>query len=298
MPLLRSQPHELDAPKRSRIPRRLLSLALAAVIGAALVYAVPRLLATTRTIVVNSAAGITNAKPIPDTTWQGLNQQLSNLINAHPELEISVSVIDITNHAQKNFGIQAGYEAASTTKVLSAVTFLHQVEQGNESLTESLADQTAQSQLQQMINQSNNDAWAAINSELTHAELAAYAQSIGLTSYDPDQNIITAADYASLLSQLYQGKLLNQSHTNLLLGYMQNTNNEQMIPAVAPAGAQLYHKYGQLDDRLHDGAIVTYHNRPIVLVIYTKSYSGADTDYTSRTTLVKQLAQTVFSAVY
>jgi beta-lactamase class A len=107
---------------------------------------------------------------------------------------------------------------------------------------------------------------------------------------------MTSSDQAEILSKLYQGKLLNKAHTDLLLSFMQNTNNEDMIPKVNPGGT-LYHKYGQLEDRLHDSAIINYKNRPIVLVIYTKGL-GDGNIYSSRIQLIQTIATTAFTTIY
>jgi len=109
---------------------------------------------------------------------------------------------------------------------------------------------------------------------------------------------MTSSDQALLLSKLYKQELLNESNTRLLLSFMQNTNNEDMIPVVKPNGSTLYHKYGQLDDRLHDSAIVVYKNRPIVLVIYTKGGASDGSNYASRTKLIQSIAQSVFTTIY
>jgi beta-lactamase class A len=225
--------------------------------------------------------------------WQKINKSLDDLIASRPDLEISVSVIDINNNIQKDYGISDNFEGASTTKVLSAIVFLHEVENNEQNLDEQLGDFSARYQLCQMINQSDNDSWEAINQQLGHDELSAYAKSIGLSSYNPDENLITAHDEAILLDMLYQGKLLNDSNTKLLLSWMQNTNDESMIPSVIPEGATVYHKYGALDDRLHDVAIVVYKNQQVVLSIYTKSTNGTDTDYDNRTIFIKKLASDV-----
>lgn len=80
---------------------------------------------------------------------------------------------------------------------------------------------------------------------------------------------------------------------------MQNTNNEDLIPRVKPSGATLYHKYGQLEGRLHDAAIIDYEGRPIVLVVYTKGDNTTDSAVlASRTKLIQDLAQVVFKNIY
>src|SRR5690606_3435621 len=107
-------------------------------------------------------------------------------------------------------------------------------------------------------NVSDNNSWAVLNQAVTSQGLESFARSIGITSYRYNGNTVTTTDMALLLQKLYKGQLLNREHTKLLYEAMQNTNNETMIPVVTPKGAQLYHKYGQLEDRLHDVAIIDY----------------------------------------
>ena len=147
-----------------------------------------------------------------------------------------------------------------------------------------------------MINRSDNNSWAVLNSAVGHARLDSYAQANGIGSYKYIGNLMTASDQAQLLSKLYNRQLLNEEHTKLLLSFMQNTNNEEMIPKVTPGGT-LYHKYGQLEDRLHDSAILNYKDRPLVLVIYTKG-SGDGNVYSERITLIQNIAQTIFDTIY
>lgn len=239
------------------------------------------------------------AEPISTDTWNRLEQNVTALINNHPELDISVSVIDASTNTRGSYGIQDNFAGASTTKVLTAVYFLHQVEKGKESLSEVIDGQSAKWQLRQMINQSNNDSWSALNNELGYQAMENYAHSIGLGSYQWENNLMTADDEATLLQKVYSGQLLNASNRSLLLSYMQHTNDEDMIPKVTPSAATVYHKYGQLDDRLHDAAIIDYQNRPIVLVIYTKGEANTNgSEYTTRVQLIQQLASTVFQIIY
>jgi beta-lactamase class A len=232
-----------------------------------------------------------------DNMWLKINKSLNNSIASRSDLEVSISIIDVNNNTQKDFGISDGFEGASTTKVLSAIVFLHEVENNEQNLNEQVGDFSASFQLQEMINQSDDDSWVAINQLLGHDELSEYAKSIGLNSYDPDQNIITAHDDANLLKMLYQGKLLNNDDTKLLLSWMQNTNDETMIPEVISKEAVIYHKYGALDDRLHDTAIIIYKNHPIILSIYTKSTSGTDINLDSRAIFIRQLTSDVLPLI-
>jgi beta-lactamase class A len=225
-----------------------------------------------------------------------LKSQLTTIMAQYPQLSVSVSIRDLQTGDLTTYGSTQSYVAASTAKLITAACFLHEVEQGSESLGEPMGSYTAGFQLQQMIQQSDNDSWSLLDDEIGLNNLAAYASSIGLGSYNVNDNTITSADMTLLLQKLYQGQLLNKTNTNLLLSYMQNTNNEDLLPPAMPTGATFYRKYGELNGDLHDVAIVNYQNRPLAVAIYT---NGPDlSDYTQRTQLFKLLGDAIFTFYY
>jgi beta-lactamase class A len=226
-----------------------------------------------------SLATLTLAKKKPTAINQTLMaSQINQVINGS-SLEVGASIIDLTNNQRYDYGLgDTEYIAASTTKLLSASLFLHDVEQGQDSLSQPLGDSTAQAEMQKMIVISDDDAWLDFNDLLGHSALLQYAQSLGMNSYDPDNNTITSDDLALMLARLYQGKLLNTQHTNLLLGYMAQADYKQYIGGVIPQGVKFYHKIGFLDDRVMDAAIIDNGKHPYVLVIFTKDPSGTSYD--------------------
>lgn len=220
---------------------------------------------------------IANVKAAPINQAQ-LAASVNQIING-TNLEVGVSITDLTNNAHYDYGLgDTEYIAASTTKLLSAALFLHQVEQGQASLGQALGTGTAQSEMERMIVISDDTAWEDFNTLLGHPALLQYAGSLGMSSYDPDNNLITSDDLALLLTKLYRGQLLNQSHTNLLLGYMAKADYTQYIGSAIPGGTKFYHKVGYLDDRVMDAAIIDNGRHPYVLVIFTKDPSGDDYD--------------------
>jgi beta-lactamase class A len=204
--------------------------------------------------------------------------QINSVIQNYSDMDIGVAVQDLNNGKTYHYGVSNPFVAASVSKVLTASLFLHEVETGQQTLDEPLGDGNAQYELQQMIEQSDNGAWQDLNGLLTHDALQSYAARIGLSNYDPDQNTLTVDDISLLLGKIYKGQLLNASHTQQLLNYMQDANFDSYIPASVPAGVKVYHKAGWLDDRVHDAAIIDNGKHPYVLVIFTKDDSG---DYDS-----------------
>lgn len=235
---------------------------------------------------------IVHPQPTASVNWTQVDTGLPGIINSTPGIKVGVSVVDLTTGKQTNYGEQSAFTAASTTKVITAIAYLRLVEQGKASLSDQLGGNTADWQIRQMIQRSNNDSWALLNAKIGTSSLQKMAPSLGANSFKYIGNQISAPDDAAMLANLYRGKLLNPDHTSLLLGYMQNTNNEQLIAGAAlPASADVYHKYGQLDDKLHDTAIIKIDGKPLVLTIFT-SGSG---DYTSRANLIHQITEAVIT---
>jgi beta-lactamase class A len=191
------------------VPNRRLQI-LPVVIAALIIFGVSLALRTlhhpARAEVKAAATQAVSSLPsIPPVDEAALAAQINRIIASHPTLDMAISLNDVTNGKQYNYGLSdAGFIAASTGKIVTASLFLHQVEQGQESLTASLNGKSSQEELRLMIEESDNDAWAALNHELTHGSLLSYARSLGLKSYDPETNLISPADLSSFLGQLYQ----------------------------------------------------------------------------------------------
>jgi beta-lactamase class A len=229
-------------------------------------------------------------KIVPITQTKSFDQ-VNDLIESYKNAAVSVSLIDLGTGVQTSFGSSKALLAASVTKVATAADFLHEVELGKASLSQQISGYPASWQLQQMIQQSNNDSWNALDNLLGYQQLADYAHSEGLTSFDLATNQVTAADEARFFQKLYTDQLLNKKYTNLELSYMQHTNEESYIPAVVPNNLTVHHKYGLLDGSLNDAAIISGGKRPFVLVVFT---DGADlTDQAARINLVHQITRAI-----
>jgi beta-lactamase class A len=172
---------------------------------------------------------------------------------------------------------------------------LSAVEQGKASLDQEIGGYSARSLLKQMIQQSDNVSWRTLKRWLGYEHLEDYAHQIGLFSFDSYDNTITASDEASLLQKLYQGQLLNQNDTGLLLSFMQNTNNEDLIPAALPQDAAVYHKYGLLNNNLHDMAIIKFNNSTFTLVIFTNSEDSMN--YERREAIIHEITQAALASL-
>jgi beta-lactamase class A len=228
-----------------------------------------------------------------------LDAQLDAIIAANSQYQIGVALVDLSQGAGSaeahEYGIQEKFVAASTAKVLAAAAYYHLVETGVASLDAPLGNYTAGFQLREMVQQSDNDSWSLIMDAVGHEQLTEYAATLGV-SYDPEDNTLTPAEMATIVSRLYSGSLLNPADTAQLLSYMQDTNYETLIPAAVPDGITVFHKYGLLGDELHDAAVLARGDTAYALVIYTKGQDLSDDP--ERTEVIHQLTQAVTGALF
>jgi beta-lactamase class A len=198
--------------------------------------------------------------------------QVNAIIAANPQISFSVSTV-VPLSGAKHYGSTDTFLGASTTKLITAADFLHRVEIGQDTLTETIAGSSAEHLLEIMIVNSDNTAWDTLNSYLTYPGVQEYAHSIGLTSFDSHVNSITSDDIANILNQIYNGSLLNAADRDLLLGWMKIANYRQYVVPAVPADDTIYHKIGLYADNVHDATIITHGSSQLILVIYT---SGSD----------------------
>lgn len=296
------QQYTYNEPKKNRKYLLILPLAFIAIIGGVLIKtsfgSKDKTVALDNQDTSKSVLGTNNnqvAKDPPKKINDVLmGQQINSIISRYPNMQVGVSVININDGKQYNYGVNKGFIAASTSKLLTATLFLHQSESGKTSLTQTINNDTAQHQLKSMIVDSDNDAWSAFNTLLTHDALKAWANQIGMSSYDVENNIDTPSDIALLLSKLYKNELINQQNTRLLLGYMQNANEAEYIVSAVPKNVNVYHKAGWLDDRINDTAVIDDGKNPYVLVIYSKVNYG-NYDSNSGKTLFKDITTSTLS---
>jgi len=220
---------------------------------------------------------------------------ISSIINNNKQYQIGVALENISTNQVQAYGLNAPFEAASTSKIIMACAYYHLVEKNQASLDTLLGPYPASYQIREMVKDSDNDSWALIENAIGDDELEAYSQSIGI-GYTVDGNLLSPSDMAKFLAELYGGKVLNTVDTKQLLSYMQNTNDELLIPDAVPSDVTVYHKYGLLNGELHDVAILVKGKSAYALAIYTKGDSGqASVD--SRTDIIHQITKAAINQI-
>jgi len=229
-------------------------------------------------------------KAAANVTTSSLQTALQKVADAHPDIQLGISFVNLGTGEAASLNGETPFAAASTTKLLSAATYLHEVETGEASLDSLLGPYTAEFQLHQMINQSNNDSWDLVNNAVGFPAEEAYAKENGIGPFVSDENTWTPNGMAAFLQKLYNNQLLSSEHRDLLLSDMKDTNEESYLPASFPTST-VYHKYGYLDTELHDGGIVVSDTATYVVVVFTK---GSDeSSYTAQTGIFSEVATAI-----
>ncbi|MET1065504.1 MAG: serine hydrolase [Arthrobacter sp.] len=219
--------------------------------------------------------------------------EIKRILAESPGYRVGVVLVDTHGGEPRSYGDGTEFVAASTAKIITAAAYYHLVETGEKSLDAPLGSYDAAFQLKSMVNASSNDAWLLLMHDIGYPKLTEYAASIGI-SYDPEQNLLTPAEMAEVLRQLSTGKLLNAEHTEELLGYMQQTNNERLIPAAVGPDITVQHKYGELEGYVHDAALLSSGGRTYALAIYTW---GEDGESEERLAVIHSLTDVVARAL-
>lgn len=283
--------------------RRILAsvwLATLLVILATMAFAAVRTGPAPRTdfLAIGVAAETGDEAPAPEVPAEAavdLGASLQGILDGNAGHRIGVAVMDTHSGALQTFGDVSPYLAASTAKIITAAAYYHLVETGEKSLDAPLGAFDARFQLKAMVNTSSEDSWLLLMRDIGYPRLIEYARSIGL-QYDPEQNLLTPPDMALLLTALAAGKLLNADHTAELLGYMQQTNDEELIPAALDPGITVQHKYGVVQGYVHDAAILSSGGRSYAVTIYT--WGPDDADSAGRLRIIHQLTRQITAALF
>lgn len=217
-----------------------------------------------------------------------VKESIQKVIAKYPELSVGVSFVNIKTGDKVDVNGDQVFVAASTTKVLVAINFLHEAENGKYNLDTPIRSSTARYHLEQMISQSNNNSWYAFNNLLTYQGEQSYAASIGI-EYDSFVNTITPNNMSNLLTRFYKYELINKENTDLLLSFMSKTHNMQLIPN-SQINVKTYNKTGWLGGLIHDVAILDDGTNQYSLAIYT----DGNTTMEDRISLFHEITETAY----
>jgi beta-lactamase class A len=233
------------------------------------------------------AAEDKTAKAAEDQANVKFAGEVNAIITDNPGITFSVSTVTPLT-GPKHYGNSDSYLAGSTTKVLTAAAYLHKIEIGKARLNQKIDGSNAKSLLRAMVVNSDDNAWSELNYYLSYDDITAYAKSIGLNTYDWQQNAISSNDMASLMAQIYSGSLLNVADRTLLLSWLKAANYRDFIVPAVPSDDVIYHKVGLYEDNVNEATIVAQGPQRLVLVIFTDGHGMQN--WPGRAQIMRQIA--------
>lgn len=112
----------------------------------------------------------------------------------------------------------------------------------------------------------------------------------GLTQTDMEGNKTSLLDMATILTKMYHGEITNKSLTTEMLGFMDNSDFEDRIPALLPKNIKVYHKIGDEVGDIHDVGLVDLTNHPYFIGVLTNDI----TEKTNAKQTIAQISKLVF----
>ncbi|MBW4492819.1 MAG: serine hydrolase [Oscillatoria princeps RMCB-10] len=234
-----------------------------------------------------SPVAVATAQPAFQLTAEltDLKTQLQALAAENPDLTPGAFFADLDTGAYMELNGSQGFAAASTIKVPILIAFFEDVDAGKISLEETLTlreehiaegsgdmqydnpgrSYTALETATKMITISDNTATNMLVERLGGAEaLNQRFTSWGLTETAirnklPDldgTNTTSPKDLGTLMAQVNQGELVSLRSRDRLLGIMQRTVNNSLLPQGLGEGATIAHKTGDIGSVLGDAGIV------------------------------------------
>jgi beta-lactamase class A len=116
---------------------------------------------------------------------------------------------------------------------------------------------TAQRAIELMIQQSDNPTAHALRERLTHGEVAAQANELGMGQTLLGTDFVTSpTDIALFFERLYGGEVVSPEASAAMLTLLGGQAIRNLLPEGLPDGLPIAHKTGLLESYLHDAGIV------------------------------------------
>lgn len=251
--------------------------------------------------------------PTAQAKRQVLWQKLETAINeADRNLDgvMGVAIFDLTDHQQYFLHADEVFPTASSIKIAVLAELYRQAQAGKLKLTDIYTVQasdlvqdsdimngltpgvtkvTLRDVATMMIAVSDNSATNVLIDRVGMDHVNAMLDSLGLTrmrlrrkmmdlkaASEGRENIATPHEFVTLLTDLYEGKVLNKEMTDDFFT-MLSTHKDSWIPRDLPEGLKIADKPGALEGVRNDSGVVFVQNRPYVISVMT-SYLRKERD--------------------
>jgi beta-lactamase class A len=249
------------------------------------------------------------AEAMRQVLWQKLEGSI-NEIDRNLDGVMGVAIYDLSDHQQYFLHADEVFPTASSIKIAVLAELYRQAQAGKLKLTDTYTVQasdlvqdsdimngltpgvtkvTLRDVATMMIAVSDNSATNVLIDRVGMENVNAMLDSLGLrrtrlrrkmmelkAASEGRENVATPHEFVTLLTDLYEGKVLNKEMTGDFFT-MLSTHKDSWIPRDLPEGLKVADKPGALEGVRNDSGIVFVANRPYVISVMT-SYLRRERD--------------------
>lgn len=202
----------------------------------------------------------------------------------------SVYIYDLTNNKGYGFNETTILTAASVNKIPVLAALYYEAQAGKIDLDRRITLQTKDIQdfgtgtlryegpgglyslktlAQIMIEHSDNTAVYVLTQVVGEKRIQQLVDNWGLTQTDIKNNKSSNKDMALLFSKIYRSQIANEALTTEMVGFMDDSDFENRLPAQLPDSVKVYHKIGTEVGNIHDVGIIALEKHPYYLGVMT-----------------------------
>jgi beta-lactamase class A len=236
-----------------------------------------------------------------EVLWQKLEATVTE-VDRNLDGVLGVTILDLTDGRKFQLHAEGVFPQASSIKIAVQAELYHQAQAGKLKLTDlytvQAADLVPDSYIMSgltpgvtrvtlrdlatmMVAVSDNSATNVLIDRVGMENVNALMDSLGLrhtrllrkmmdlkAAGEGRENISTPAEMATLLADLYRGKVLNQALTDDFFKVL-STPKQSFIPRDLPEGLKIANKPGELEGVRNDSGVVFVESRPYVICLMT-----------------------------
>lgn len=257
--------------------------------------------------------------------WQKLESSITD-VDKGLDGVLGVTIVDLTDSHQYNLHADDVYPQASSIKIAVLAELYRQAQQGKLKLTDfytvTASDLVPDSDIMGgltpgvtkltlrdlatiMVAVSDNSATNVLIDRVGMDNVNALMTSLGLphtrlrrkmmdlkAAGEGRENVSTPREMATLLEQLYRGKVLNKEMTDDFFKVL-STHKDSWIPRYLPEGLKIANKPGSLEGVRNDSGVIFLEHRPYIICVMT-TYLRHESDGEDAIAHISQAAYRMF----
>ena len=257
--------------------------------------------------------------------WQKLETSVTDTDRSLDGV-MGVAIVDLTDNHQYLLHADDVYPQASSIKIAVLAELYRQSQQGKLKLTDSytvnasdlvpdsdimggltpgVTKLTLRDVATMMVAVSDNSATNVLIDRVGMDNVNALMASLGLkhtllrrkmmdlkAAGEGRENVSTPKEMATLLEQIYRGKVLNKEMTDDFFKVL-STHKDSWIPRYLPEGLKMANKPGALEGVRNDSGVIFVENRPYIICVMT-TYLRRESDGEEAIARVSQAAYRMF----